>query len=142
MDRLHLPSHVTTTNLLYNRCVKSRLSRRSAECREFVRESVSPLGDAARTEADHVVARARNVLDQIGKLLGAVESQHVAMAARPQTIDQAVAVGARDGGLAGRIYRGDDHAVGIVEAGAERLEQRLQAGVAMGLHYGDHLACG
>ena len=65
----------------------------------------------------------------------------------------AVAVGGDRGGerllvdafyrrLAGGIDVGDDHAVGVVEAGGEGVEQRGQAGIAVRLHDGDHLAAG
>src|SRR5215470_9673487 len=117
-------------------------SRRRAERRQFARQGVSPLRNVACPEADHVVARACNVLYQTRKLLGAVEPQHMAMPPRPDAGHEAVTVRARDGGFAGRIDGGHDHAVGIVEAGAEQLEQRLEAGVAMGLHHGDYLAGG
>ena len=57
-------------------------------------------------------------------LLWLVERDHVAVAARAQARDQHVAVDAFDRRLARRIDIGDDHRVGIVEAGAELLEQR------------------
>ena len=56
--------------------------------------------------------------------------------------DQMIAVDALDRRFAGRIDLGDDHGVGVVEAGRERLEQRLQARVAVRLHHGDDLALG
>ena len=64
------------------------------------------------------------------------------MAARAQAGDQMIAVDALDRRFAGRIDIGDDHRVGIVEAGAELLEQRLQPRVAVRLHHGDDLALG
>ena len=51
-------------------------------------------------------------------------------------------VDAFDRRLAGGIDIGDDHAVGVVEAGGEGVEQRGQARVAMRLDDGDHLALG
>ena len=51
-----------------------------------------------------------------------------------------VLVGALDRRLAGRIDVGDDHAVGVVEAGGESVEQRGEPGVAVRLHDRDHLA--
>ena len=53
-----------------------------------------------------------------------------------------IAVDAFDRRLAGRIDFGHDHRIGIVEAGAELLEQRLQPREAMRLHHGDDLAIG
>ena len=44
------------------------------------------------------------------------------------------------GGFAGGIDVGDDHAVGVVEAGGEGVEQRSQTGIAVRLHDRDHLA--
>src|SRR5215470_16629349 len=111
--------------------------RRNPKRCQFVRQRVGPLGDVAGAEADYVVAWAGDVPDQTSQLLRAVEAQHMAVATRPYAGDQAVAVGARNRRLAGWIDRGDDHAVGIVETGAEWFEQRMQAGVAMGLHHGD-----
>ncbi len=61
---------------------------------------------------------------------------------RAQALHQRVAVGARDGRFAGRIDVGDDHHVGIVEAGAELLEQGGQPRIAMRLHHGDDLSFG
>ena len=63
----------------------------------------------------------------------------MAMAARLQPRDKRVAIDAWDWGFAGRIDVGDIDDVGIVEAGAEILEQVGEAGIAMGLHNGDHL---
>ena len=57
-------------------------------------------------------------------LLRAVERDHLAMAARAQALHQRIAVGAGDRRLARRIDMRDDHRVGVVEAGAELLEQR------------------
>ena len=51
-------------------------------------------------------------------------------------------VDAFDRRLAGGVDVGDDHAVGVIEAGGEGVEQRRQAGEAMRLHDGDHLALG
>src|SRR5262252_8125756 len=120
----------------------SAWSRRRTQRRQLARQRVGPLGDAAGAEAGDVVAGAGDVLHQAGELLRAVEPKHMAMPARPNAGDQAVAVGTRNGGLAGRIDMGNDDAVGVVKAGAERLEQRMQAGVAVRLHHGDHLALG
>ena len=64
------------------------------------------------------------------------------MAVRAQAEHEMVAIDAGDRRLAGRIDFGDDDRVGIIEAGAEFLEQRLQPGEAMRLHHGDDLAIG
>ncbi len=64
------------------------------------------------------------------------------MAVGAQAEHEIVAIDALDRRFAGGIDVGDDHGVGVVEAGAEFLEQRLQARVAMRLHHGDDLACG
>ena len=77
-----------------------------------------------------------------GKPFGAVERNDVAMPMRAQALHQRVAVGAFDRRFAGRIDMRDDDRVGIVEAGAELLEQSRQPRVAMRLHDGDHLALG
>ena len=50
-----------------------------------------------------------------------------------------IAVGAIDRRFAGRIDVGDDHNIGVVEAGREIIEERINSGVAMRLHDGDHL---
>src|SRR3546814_15180183 len=59
------------------------------------------------------------------------------MTAHAQAFDQRVAADTLDGIFTGGIDIGDDHRVGIVEAGTEILEQVAQAGVAMRLHHGD-----
>ena len=64
------------------------------------------------------------------------------MSARAQAGYQRIAVGAGDGLLAGRIDRRDDDKVGVVEAGAELLEQIVQPRIAVRLHHRDHLALG
>jgi hypothetical protein len=56
--------------------------------------------------------------------------------------DEIVARHALDRLLARRIDIGDDHHVGVVEAGGEFIEQRLQPRVAMRLHHGDDLPPG
>jgi len=61
----------------------------------------------------------------------------MAMALQPG--DKRVAVDARDRRLAGGIDVGDDHLVGVVEAGAEILEQAGEARIAVRLHHRDHL---
>ena len=53
-----------------------------------------------------------------------------------------VAVDALDRRLAGRIDFGNHDGIGVVEAGAEFLKQRLQPREAMWLHHGDDLAVG
>ena len=64
------------------------------------------------------------------------------MAVGAQPLHQRVAIGAFDRRFAGRIDVRDDHRVGVVEAGAELLEQRRKPRIAMRLHHGDHLALG
>src|SRR5215510_40368 len=115
-------------------------SRRLVECGEFGGQRVGPLGDIAGAEADHVVAPAHQVLDAARELKRSVERDHLAVAARADRRHQRLAVGAGDRRLAGRIDVGDDHDVGVVEAGRELHEQVVQPRVAVRLHYGDHLA--
>ena len=64
------------------------------------------------------------------------------MAAGLEAGNQRIAVDAFDRRLTRRVDGGDDHRVGVVEAGAEILEQRLKPGVAVGLHDGDDPAVG
>ena len=64
------------------------------------------------------------------------------MAVRAQAEHEMIAIDAWDRRLAGRIDFRDDDGVGVVEAGAELLEQRLQPREAMRLHHGDDLAVG
>ena len=70
------------------------------------------------------------------------QRRHIAMAARAHALHQMIAVDILDRRLAGRIDVGHDHGVGVVEAGAELLEQFLQPRVAMRLHHRDHPAVG
>ena len=62
------------------------------------------------------------------------------MAMATQAGYEMIAVDAVDRRLPGGIDIGDDYRIRIVEAGAEFLEKRLQAGVAMRLHDGNDLA--
>ena len=62
-----------------------------------------------------------------GDVLRAVERDHLAVAARAHALHQRIAVGAGDRLLARRIDMRDHHGVGVVEAGAELLEQRPRA---------------
>ncbi len=98
--------------------------------------------DVAGAQKHHVIAGLGQIRDDAGQSIGRVERHHRAMPARLQARDQPVAIGAGNMGLAGRIDIGDDHCIGIVETGAEIIEQRMQAGMAMRLHDGDDLAFG
>ena len=64
----------------------------------------------------------------------------LAVAVGAQPCDQRVAADALDRRLAGGIDIGDDHGVGVVEAGAELVEQAGKPRVAVRLHHGDDLA--
>jgi hypothetical protein len=59
------------------------------------------------------------------------------VAVRAQTLHQRITVDAGDRRLARRIDVGDDHSIGIVETGAELVEQSSQPREAMWLHDGD-----
>ncbi len=56
-----------------------------------------------------------------------------------QALDQGVAVDSRQRRFSGGINIGDDHRIGVVEAGAEAFEQVAQTAEAVGLHHRDHL---
>src|SRR6202035_2873143 len=60
------------------------------------------------------------------------------MAAQAQPLDQRIAIDALDRWLAGRIDGCHDHRVGVVEAGAELVEEVAEAGEAVRLDDGDH----
>src|ERR1700736_4152893 len=107
---------------------------------QFARQGVGPLRDVAGAETDDEVAAAGEAVNHLGELGGILQRNHLAMAMRAQAEHEVVAVDALDWRFARRIDLGDDDGVGIVEAGAEFLEQRLQAGEAMRLHHGDDLA--
>ena len=112
--------------------VMPRAPRRAAPCSASGRA----LAQAVMLPAPRHTTRSPGCGDrrhQRRQLLGAVQRAHVAMAVAAHAVDQRVAVDALDRRLAGGIDRGDQHAVGMVEGGAEVLEQRLQAAVAMRL---------
>ena len=73
------------------------------------------------------------VADHPGQRLAVRKRPCVAVAAELQALDQCIAVDALDRRLAGRIDRRDDDRVGIVEAGAEAVEEVVQPGIAVGL---------
>src|SRR5438105_1974119 len=70
---------------------------------EFARQRVSPLGDAACAQADDIVAGLSEAAHQACQLIGIGERQHVAVAVRLDGGHEMIAIGTRDGGLAGRI---------------------------------------
>src|SRR5499427_7698064 len=115
-------------------------SRHRPQRGELARQRIGPLGDVAGAETHDNVAGLRQPLDHPRKVLRTVERNYLSVPVRAQTLHQGIAVGTRDRRLARRIDVRDDHGVGVVEAGRELLEQRCQAGVAVGLHHGDHLA--
>jgi len=62
------------------------------------------------------------------------------MAVTAEARGKFIAVDAGDRRLAGGIDRGDEHDIGVVEAGRELVEQRLKARIAMRLDHGDDAA--
>ena len=74
------------------------------------------------------------------RLLRPRQRHDAAMAAGAQPLHQRVLVHALDRRLARGIDIGDDDRAGVVHAGAELLEQRGEAGVAVRLHHRDHVA--
>src|SRR3954467_4824901 len=105
-------------------------------------QRIGPLRDVAGAETDHVVAGLSEALHDAGKLRLAGQSDYLAVAAGANGRDQMIAVDAFDWRLAGRIDLGDDHGVGVVEAGRERLEQRFEPPVAVRLQHRAPLAPG
>ena len=75
-----------------------------------------------------------------GEIGGIGERARIAMPVLDQPGDDRVARHALDRRLAGGVDIGDEDDVGIVEAGAEAVEQMRHAGVAVRLHDGDDLA--
>src|ERR1700682_1625971 len=114
----------------------------AGERAELSRQRVSPLRDRARAEKHHVIARTRELLHDRGQRFGSVERDHIAMAARAQSLYQRVAVDTGNRRLAGGIDRRDDDVIGVVEAGAELLEQVAQACVAVRLHDRGYVSLG
>ena len=96
----------------------------------------------APRQTTEIAAGCAMPLNDLGELRRTLQRDHLAMAVRAQAEHEMIAVDACDRRLAGRIDFGDHDRVGIVEAGAEFLEQRLQPGEAMRLHHGDDLAVG
>src|SRR5947209_7896818 len=117
-----------------------RSSRHRPQRGELARQRIGPLGDVAGAETHDDVAGLRQPLDHARKVLRAVERNDLPVPVRAQTLHQGIAVGTGDRRFAGRIDVRDDYGVGVVEAGRELLEQRCQAGIAVRLHHGDHLA--
>src|SRR5580704_9940626 len=107
---------------------------------QFAWQRIGPLRDVAGAETDDEIAARRDAMNHAGEIGGILQRNHFAMAVRAQAQHEMVAVDARYRRLAGRIDFGDDDRVGIVEAGAEFLEQRLQPREPMRLHHGDDFA--
>ena len=90
---------------------------------QFARQRIGPLRDRAGAEADDIVAGLGQAATRPASSSGPSSGIDLAMAVRAQPSHQRVAVGAVDRRFAGRIDVRDDHRVGVVEAGAELLEQ-------------------
>ena len=87
--------------------------------------------DVAGAEADDEVAATGDAANDARQLRRTLQRNHLAMAVRAQAEHEMIAVDSWDRRLAGRVDLGDDDRVGVVEAGAEFLEQRLQPREAM-----------
>jgi len=94
---------------------------------QFCRQGICPGRDVARPEANNEVAGSRNLIDQGGKLLGAVEAKNLTMSMVAQASNQMVTVGALKGCLTGSIDVSHDHDVRIVEAGTKFKKEMLEA---------------
>ncbi len=70
------------------------------------------------------------------------QREHVPVAMSRESGNQRALIDAVDRRLARGVDIGDDHRVGIVEAGAEPIKQIGEPGVAVRLHDGDDLAGG
>src|SRR5258706_857117 len=114
----------------------------SSQRLQFAGQRVGPLRDVAGAETDDKIAAAGDAMHHAGEVGGFLQRNHFAMAVRAQAEHKMVAVDAFYRRLAGRVDFGDDNRIGVVEAGTELLEQRLQPGKAMRLHHGDDLAVG
>ena len=93
--------------------------------------------DRAGAQADHIVAGANKAGNGGGQILRTIDRAGVAVAAELQPFDQSIAIDARDWRLSGGVDRGDQDRIGIVEAGAELVEQVAKARVAVRLDDGD-----
>src|SRR5258706_10225980 len=98
----------------------------SSQRLQFARQRVGPLRDVAGAETDDEIAAAGDAADHFGQFGRTLQRNHLAMAMRAQAKHEMIAVDARYRRLAGRINLRDDNRIGVVEAGAKFLEQRLQ----------------
>src|SRR5437899_5817961 len=109
---------------------------------QFARQCVGPLRDVAGPQADNEVAGTGEAVNYLGEFARIRQRDHLAMAVGAQACDKMVAIDALDRRLACWIDLGDHDRIGVVEAGAELLKQRLQAGETVRLNHGDDLAVG
>src|ERR1700730_4003727 len=93
------------------------------QCLQFVRQGVGPLRDIAGAETDDEIAAGGDAVHKAREIGGILQRNHLAMAVRAQAEHEMIAVDAGDRRLAGRIDFGNDNGVGVIEAGAEFLEQ-------------------
>src|SRR6202011_4861722 len=112
-------------------------SPRSSQRLQFARQRISPLRNIAGAQTDDIIAAAGDAVNHSSEIDGILQRNHFAMAVRAQAEHKIIAVNSGNRRLAGRIDFGNDNGVGIVEAGAKLLEQRLQPGEAMRLHHSD-----
>ncbi len=105
-------------------------------------QRVGPLRDVAGAQQHDIVAGPGQTSDKAGERKTVFQRRDIAMAAGFQPCDQIIAAGPFDGLFACGIDGRDKDGIGVVEAGAEVVEQRMQPRVAMRLHDGDDLARG
>src|SRR3954447_23194067 len=110
------------------------------ELRQLFGQRVRPIRDRPGAEAHYHVARTRLGAQERRQLLRPGKRSRAAMPVRAQPGDQPVLRRAVDRRLPGRIDIGHEHDIGIVETGAEPVEQIGEPRIAVRLHDRDHPA--
>src|SRR5215467_5187243 len=96
------------------------LSRRRSQ---LPRQRVGPLSDRSSPQAHDIIAWFGQRLHDRRELLRVVERDDMTMPSCAHAGDQGISIGTCNRLFTGWIDMRDDHAVGVVETGAERLEQ-------------------
>ena len=84
----------------------------------------------SRAQADHQIACFRLAGNHTGQIVGIIHAHHGPVPPVQQSLRQRVAVDTGDWRFACLVDRGYDHQVGIVETGAEFVEQKKLNGIA------------
>ena len=105
---------------------------------QFVRKRICPLGYGPGSKTNNYVAVLGKLIDQACQSLRGLQGLHGAVPMVTQALNQGITVNTFDRCFSSGMDRRHNHRIGIVETGTEFFKEIAQAGIAMGLNYGDN----